>query len=191
MALSRLIPRTLHVGLYSLHHHSLLLPISHNQFPCFCSHSADIIALGGASCTMCTVTSRSSPTTAPFLTSYSCDPRLAFNPYQTTLHGTLGASSLLNEGDFGGTIMFGKQLLRLAGYQRQVVGLGPREQTVHMWSLLYHWLLYAPYLYPSIAVIGIYRPPTSSHRCLALPPKPHRLPISLSVHGGRQDQANH
>ena len=40
---------------------------------------------------MCSVIYRSSPTTAPFLTSHSYDPRLAFDPYRTALRGTLGS----------------------------------------------------------------------------------------------------
>ena len=62
---------------------------------------------------------------------------------------------------------------------------------VYVWSPLYRWLRYALYLYPSIVVVGNCRPLTSSRHCLALPPRSHRLPTVLFVHGGQQDKANH
>ena len=48
--------------------------------------------LGGAPCTLCSVTHRSSPTTAPFLPSHSYDPCLAFHPYRTALRDTIDGS---------------------------------------------------------------------------------------------------
>ena len=75
----------LHVGFCSDRHH---LPFRHKPAPCLCSFSADILYLGGASCTMYSLTSRSSPTTAQILTSHSHALCLAFDPHQ--MHYAVG-----------------------------------------------------------------------------------------------------
>ena len=54
------------------------------------------------------------------------------------------SSSLLIEGDSSDTATLGEQQLRLAGYQRQVVGLSGKERRFYVWYLEFAIVSLAP-----------------------------------------------